>query len=88
MEQGLLELNTSLRSIAQVTLCDQLEAYMSRFALDNGDTAAVAGNGNAKEVAVPEGLKQMTSKKKDELDDKYGGSGGKKVLAQAHDDVT
>ena len=65
----------------QVTLCEQLEAYMSRFATDNGNAAAEAGNGEAKPLAVPSGMRQMASKKKDELDDKYGGTGGKKVLS-------
>ena len=53
---------------------------MSRFATDNGNAAAGVGNGEVKELAVPSGMRQMASKKKDELDDKYGGTGGKKVL--------
>ncbi len=64
----------------QVTLCEQLEAYMGRFATDNGNAAAAAGNGEVKQLAVPSGMREMASKKKDELDDKYGGTGGKKVL--------
>ncbi len=67
------------RVVGQVTLCEQLEAYMSRFATDNGDAAAAAGNGEVKQLAVPSGMRAMASKKKDELDDKYGGTGGKKV---------
>ena len=59
---------------AQVTLCDQLESYMSRFAVDNGTKPDAAGNGVAK--AVQEGFRPA---KKDDLDDKYGGTGGKKA---------
>ena len=65
----------------QVTLCEQLEAYMGRFATDNGNAAAAVGNGEVKQLAVPSGMREMASKKKDELDEKYGGTGGKKVLS-------
>lgn len=66
-----------------MTLCDQLEGYMARFTVDNGNTAAAAGNGEAKQVAVPDGMRPVPSKKKDDLDDKYGGTGGKKVRRTA-----
>jgi hypothetical protein len=58
-----------------VTLCDQLEAYISRFAVDNGTKADAVGNGDAKQLAASDG--KMI--KKDDVDDKYGGTGGKKV---------
>ena len=60
---------------------------MGRFRLDNGDTAAAAGNDEAKQIAVPDGMRQMASKKKDELDDKYSGTGGKKVRSALRADI-
>ena len=49
---------------------------MSRFAVDNGAKADAVGNGEAKQLAASEG---KVIKKKDDVDDKYGGTGGKKV---------
>ena len=61
----------------QVTLCDQVEAYLARFA---GGEKAPEVAAAAVAVAAPQGTRALV-KEVDLLEDKYtlSGSGGKKV---------
>lgn len=58
-----------------MTLCEQVEAYLARFAGDEKSPEAAEG---AKSVDAPAGTRAMV-KAKDPLEDKYSLAGAKKV---------
>lgn len=58
-----------------MTLCEQVEAYLARFA---GDERAPEAEEGAKSVEAPKGTRAIV-KIKDDLEDKYSLGGSKKV---------